>query len=217
MSIEVFLADDHTIVREGIKLAVEGKAKDIKIVGEASNGEEVLKMTKNNPADVYVLDISMPIINGIETTSRLIKREPKSKIIILSVHDEKTFVEKTLKCGARGYILKESATEELVRGIREVYKNKFYLSPKILKFIVQGFLDKKYPYLLEKEGNKLTKREREIIQLIAEGFSNKDVSERLKLSLNTVHVHRNNIMHKLDMHKQADLIRYALKEGIAKL
>ena len=217
MSIEVILADDHIIVRDGIKAAIEEQAKDIKIIGEASNGDEVLKMAKNNPADVYVLDIAMPILNGIETSARLIKMDSKSKVIILSVHDEKIFVENALKCGAKGYILKESQTSEVIHAIREVYMNRFYLCSEVSKFIVKGFLGKKNNYERCENVVELTQREREILQLIAEGFSNKEIAKRLRLSLNTVHVHRNNIMYKLDIHRQAGLIRYALKEGICQI
>ena len=217
MSIEVILADDHVIVREGIKAAIEGQAKDIEIIAEASNGEEVLNMAKNNPADIYVLDIAMPILNGIETSARLIKMDPKSRVIILSVHDEKIFVENALRSGAKGYILKESQTSEVIHAIRQVYRNRFYLCPAVSKYIVKGFLGKKNNYGSLEKTVELTQREREILQLVSEGFSNKEIAKRLRLSLNTVHVHRNNIMFKLDIHKQAGLIRYALKEGICQI
>jgi DNA-binding NarL/FixJ family response regulator len=217
MSIEVILADDHAVVIDGIKAVVDRKGEDIEIIGEATNGKEVLEMAKHSPADVYVLDVAMPILNGIETTERLRKMDQKCKIIILSMYDDKTFVEKAFKYGANGYILKETATEEIIRAIREVCMDQYYLSPKISKFVIKGFLGKRYYYEQKKQEGALTKREREILQLIAEGFTNKEIAIHLKLSLNTVHVHRNNIMSKLDIHKQADLIRYALKEGISHL
>ncbi|MCK4395702.1 response regulator transcription factor [candidate division WOR-3 bacterium] len=217
MSIKVILADDHPVVRDGIKFIINRKGTDIAIIGEASNGSEVLDMAKEDPADVYVIDISMPILNGIETTERLIKLEPQSKVIILSIHDSRIFVEKALKSGARGYILKESVTEEVINAIREVYKGRFFLSPGVSKFVVQGFLGKRHGYKKYQKIVSLTRREREILQLIAEGFTNKETARKLNLSLNTVHVHRKNIMEKLDIHKQADLIRYALKEGISNL
>lgn len=217
MSIKVILADDHPVVRDGIKFIINRKGTDIAIIGEASNGSEVLDMAKEDPADVYVLDISMPILNGIETTERLIKLEPQSKVIILSIHDSRIFVEKALKSGARGYILKESVTEEVINAISEVYRGRFFLSPGVSKFVVQGFLGKKHGYKKYQKIVSLTRREREILQLIAEGFTNKETARKLNLSLNTVHVHRKNIMEKLDIHKQADLIRYALKEGISNL
>lgn len=217
MSIEVVLADDHAVVRDGIKAVIEGKAEDIKVIAEAANGDELLKIAKKNPADVYILDISMPILNGIETTSRLRKMYPKAKIIILSIHDERTFVEKALRCGAKGYVLKESSADEVVNAIRQVYANRFFISPKIAKFVVQGFIGKTNRANKPERTATLTTRERAILQLIAEGFTNKEMARQLKLSLNTVHAHRNNIMHKLDMHRQAELIRYALKEGISQL
>jgi len=217
MSIEVILADDHAIVRDGIKALVARKGEDIKIIGEASNGKEVLELAGSNPADVYVIDAAMPILNGIETIERLKKIDKNCKIIILSMHDDRNFVEKALKYGANGYILKESATDEIIHAIREVYADKFFLSPKISRFIVDGFLGKRYINENDKDVVDLTKREKEILQLIAEGFTNKEIAVQLKLSLNTVHVHRNNIMKKLDIHRQADLVRYALKEGISHL
>lgn len=216
MSIKVILGDDHPVVRDGIKAVLNRKAKDIEIVGEAVNGKEVLKIAQNRPADVYVLDISMPVLNGIETARRLMRMDPKSKIVMLSIHDEKTFVERSLESGAQGYVLKESATEELIQAIREISRGKYFLSPGVSKFIVQEFLGKRQHYGREKKIATLTRREKEILQLIGEGLTNKEIAGQLKISLNTVHVHRNNIMDKLDIHRQAGLIRYALKEGISK-
>lgn len=217
MSIKVIIADDHTIVREGLKSLIDSMSKDIEIIGEASNGKEVLKMAENNPADIYILDISMPILNGIETTDRLIKMNSKNKIIILSRHDNKELVKKALEFGAKGYILKSNSGDELVNAINEVYKGSTFLSPKISDFIVEGFLGKKYHYKKKKEAVELTRREREILQLIAEGFTNKEIAKKLNISSFTVHVHRSNIMQKLNIHKQAGLIRYAIKEGISGL
>ena len=217
MSIRVLLADDHPVVRDGLRSVIDKKAEDIKIIGEASNGSDVLEMAKKNQVDIYVLDISMPILNGIETTDRLMKMNPDSKIIMLSIHDGHIFVEKALKRGARGYILKESATEEVIRAIREVYMGRFFLSPAISKFIVKGFLGKMQGHRRYEKPVNLTQREREILQLIAESFTNKEIARKLNISLYTVQVHRRNIMQKLDIHKHADLIRYAIKEGISKL
>jgi len=217
MSIRVIIADDHDVVLDGIKAIIDRKAKGIEIIGEASNGEEVLKMVKDNPADVYVLDIAMPILNGIETAERLRKMDKKCKIIILSMYDDRSLVEKAFKYGVNGYIVKEKASEEIIRAIQEVYMDKFFLSPKISKFIIEGFLDGKHCYKQDKKVIYLTRREREILQLIAEGFTTKGIAIKLNLSLNTVHVHRYNIMQKLNIHKQAGLIRYALREGISHL
>lgn len=217
MSIKVLLADDHPVVIDGLKSVIEKKCEDIEVTGEASNGKEVLEIAEKNLIDVYVLDISMPILNGIETAIRLKKMDPETKIIILSIHDKRIFVEKALKNGARGYILKESATEEVIRAIREVYMGRFYLSPAISNFVVNGFIENMNNSKKDEDEINLTRREREILQLIAEGFTNKDIARKLNLSLYTVHVHRKNIMKKLDVHNHADVVRYAIKEGISKL
>ena len=139
----------------------------------------------------------------------------KNKIIILSRHDNKELVKRALEFGAKGYVLKSNTGEELVNAIKEVYKGKSYLSPKISGFIIEEFLGKKYHYKKKKKAVELTRREREILQLIAEGFSNKEIAGKLNISSATVHVHRSNIMQKLNIHKQAGLIRYAIKEGIS--
>ena len=217
MSIEVIIADDHAVVRDGIKAIIERKGKDIKIIGEASNGREVLKIAENNPADVYVLDLAMPILNGIETAASLRKMDTKCKIVILSMHDDRNLVDKALKYGVHSYILKDTASEEIIHAINEVYLGRFFLSPKISKFVVQGFLEKTNHFDQNKNAIELTRREKEILQLIAEGFTSKEIAIQLHVSLDTVHAHRNNIMKKLDIHKQAGLIRYALKEGISYL
>lgn len=213
----MIIGDDHNIVREGIREVIERKAKDIKVIGEASNGNEILNLAKTKPADVYIIDITMPILNGIETTDRLVRMNPKSKIIILSMHNNRNLIEKAFKYGAKGYILKESDVEEVIHAIREVYMNRFFLSSKISKFVVHSFLRKKHSSKAVKILGQLTRREREILQLIGEGFDDKEIATKLNVSLHTAHAHRKSIMRKLDLHKQADLIRYALKEGICKL
>lgn len=217
MSIGVVIADDHAVVRDGIKAIIERKGTDIEIMGEASNGREVLEMADNNPADVYVLDIAMPILNGIETAATLRKMNAEFKIIILSMYDDVNLIDKALRHGVHGYITKETATEEIIHAIQEVYMGGFFLSPKISKFVIQGFLDKRKNVDQNKNVIKLTSREREILQLISEGFTTKEISMKLNISVDTVHVHKNNMMQKLDIHRQAGLIRYALKEGISHL
>ncbi len=217
MNIKVILADDHEVVREGIKAVIDKKGKDIEIIGEASNGKEVLKIAKNNPADVYLLDIAMPILNGIETTERLKKRYPKCKVVILSIYDDRSSVKKALQYGADAYLVKGTAAREIVQAIYEVYKDGYFLSPKVSKYLVNSFLGKTNHYGQKDNETNLTRREREILQLIAEGYTNKEMAINMDLSYFTVQAHRNNIMRKLDLHKQADLIRYALKEGFSHL
>jgi len=218
MSIRVLIADDHPIVREGLRAAIHNdQASDIEIVAEASNGREVLEIADKKQIDVYILDIMMPLLNGIETASRLSRMNPDSRIIILSVHDSRMFVEKAIKAGAKAYILKESSIEEIVHAIREVYRGKSFLSPAVTQYIIDGFIKKAQQSGKAASIVALTTREKEVLQLLAEGFTSKEIATRLSLALNTVHVHKKNIMQKLDLHKQADLVRFAIKEGISKL
>jgi len=158
----------------------------------------------------------MPGLNGIDTTERIMKEDEKAKVIILSMHDDRTFVEKAFKNGAKGYILKENAPEEIIKAIREVYDGNFYLSPKISSYLVNGFL---FNNLSEDKKNDvlLTTREREVLQMVAEGKTSKEIATYTSISVHTVNVHRKNIMRKLGLHKQADLVRYAIKEGLVKL
>lgn len=215
MSIKVLIADDHEIVRKGIISVIASEADDIQVVAEAADGNEVLRIAESNQVDIYVIDIAMPNLNGIDAAARLRTIAPKSKIIFLTMYDRKSLVEKALQCGAKGYLLKESAVQEIVQCIREVYRNKMYVSSIIATFLKKEFSGKKYNYEQCKSTASLTKREKEILQLIAEGYSNKDMADNLNLSLNTIHVHRNNIMQKLNIHKETALVRYALKEEIS--
>ena len=220
MSIRVFLVDDHPVTREGLRSAIEARSSDIQVVGEAADGLAALETVGKIGVDVYIMDVSMPVLNGIETTQRLIKKDPRSKVIILSVHDSRAIVEKAFLSGAHGYLLKESATDEVIQAIHEVSKGRYYVSPAISGFLVHGFLggqSKTHGRDALQTHAALTPREREILQLIAEGMTVKEIASKLGLRLNTALVHRKNIMQKLDLHKQADLVRYAIKEGISKL
>jgi len=214
MIIKVILADDHSIVRDGIKAVVEKRGENIQIIGEAASGHELPKLAAAKPADVYVMDISMPQLNGIETTARLLAKDHHARVIMLSMHDDRIFVERALRSGARGYILKETATEEIVTGIREVHAGRFYMSPKISSYLVENFLEKEPQ---KQAVSVLTSKERGILQLLAEGLTSKEIAETLTLSLHTVHVHKNNIMKKLNIHRQAELVKFALKEGIIQI
>ncbi|MBF0570267.1 MAG: response regulator transcription factor [Candidatus Omnitrophica bacterium] len=214
MSITVIIADDHALVREGIKAVLKKTTLGIDVIAEASNGKEVLNIAKKMPADIFLLDISMPFLNGLELTVRLIQLNPKNKIIILSMYDDQMSVERALQSGAKGYLIKETASEEVVRAIREVANGRIFLSPKISRYIVKDFFGSRQQYKKRERFLRLTGKEREILQLVAEGFSSKDIAKELKIVLATVMVHRKNIMHKLDIHKETDLVRFAFKEGI---
>jgi DNA-binding NarL/FixJ family response regulator len=218
MNIRVVIADDHPVVRDGLRLAIERSGKNIVIVGEASDGMEVLEIARTKPSDVFILDITMPKLNGIETTRELLRRSPAARIIILSLHDTRAMGEESLAAGARGFPTKETVTRNVVDAVTEVHAGRFYLCPAIAHFVVEaGLLGKKG---LRKRGAApvaLTGQERKVLQLIAEGHSTKEIAAMLGLSVNTIHAHRNRVMAKLNIHKQADLVRYAISVGVAKL
>lgn len=212
--IKVVMADDHVIVRQSIRSVLERKRSDIKVVAEVANGKELLQAAKEHKADVYIVDISMPILNGIDATQKLIRIQPSAKIIMLSMFDDRASVENAVKAGANAFVVKEATINEIIEAIDEVCAGKFFLCSQVSKYLIRGFLDNSTDGRRVPKGH-LTHKERQILQLISEGFSSKRIAEEFKLSLNTVHVHRNNIMKKLNIHKQAELIRYAIKEGIA--
>ena len=214
MKAKIVLADDHVLVREGVRMMLESAKDEFTVAAEFANGKDLVEYAKTHTPDVYVVDISMPILNGIEATAKIMKLQPNAKVLILSMYDDRVSVEKALKAGARGYLVKVSSSGELLDALREILAGRFYFGGKISKFLVQGFLGKTSP---KKRAGSLTPKEKEILQLIAEGYSSKQIAKQFTLSLNTIHVHRNNIMRKLGIHKQAELVRYALKEGIAQL
>ncbi len=210
--VNIVLADDHVMVRSGIKAAMERKRQEVKVVAEVSNGKELLELPSDLQVDVFLVDISMPLLNGIEATKRLKKIRKDAKVIILSMYDDRISVERAIRAGANGFIIKVSTIDEVLKAIDDVLEGKFFLCSSISKYVFEGFLNKASG---KKSSHILTAKEKEILQLVAEGYSSRRIAEEFGLSLNTVHVHRNNIMHKLRLHKQADLIRYAIKEGIA--
>lgn len=215
MKRKIVLADDHAIVRNGVKAVLEKLGKNMEIVAEISNGKDLVDYAQKHGADVYVVDISMPVLNGIEAVERIVRRNPDAKVVMLSMYDDRVSVEKSLKAGAKGFIVKVSTADEIVDAIEEVAAGRFYLCSKVSKYIVQGFLGKSSSRKRDVTG--LTPKEKEVLQLIAEGYSSKQIAKSFNLALNTIHVHRNNIMKKLGIHKQAELVRYAIKEGIAQL
>lgn len=215
MKRKIVLADDHAIVRNGVEAVLEKLGKNMEIVAEISNGKDLVDYAQKHGADVYVVDISMPVLNGIEAVERIVRRNPDAKVVMFSMYDDRVSVEKSLKAGAKGFIVKVSTADEIVDAIEEVAAGRFYLCSKVSKYIVQGFLGKSSSRKRDVTG--LTPKEKEVLQLIAEGYSSKQIAKSFNLSLNTIHVHRNNIMKKLGIHKQAELVRYAIKEGIAQL
>lgn len=210
--INIVLADDHVMVRSGIKAALERTNKDIRVVAEVSNGKELLDLPTDLKVDIFLVDISMPILNGIEATKKLKRIRKDAKVIILSMYDDRISVERAVRAGASGFVIKVSTIEEVIKAIEDVSKGRFFLCSSISNYVFEGFINT----AKGKKGlHTLTAKEKEVLQLVAEGYSSRRIAEEFGLSLNTVYVHRNNIMHKLKLHKQADLIRYAIKEGIA--
>jgi DNA-binding NarL/FixJ family response regulator len=211
--IRVLLADDHAILRSGLRLLLE-REPDFAVVGEAADGRAAVEWLAREPADVAVMDVGMPGLNGIEATAQIARRNPKTAVIMLSMHSDETYVLRCLRAGARGYILKESAEHELIAAIRAVAVGKSYFSPKVKRLLQEDHVARLRRSGCEDPFELLTSREREILQLIAEGNSNKEVAARLFLSVYTVETHRKNIQEKLKLHGPADLILFAVRKGM---
>jgi two-component system, NarL family, response regulator NreC len=216
MSISVLIADDHPLVRDGLRFSIQRSGKRIDIVGEAADGLEVLRIAKKHRIDVFILDITMPRLNGLDTARELIKKHPGAKIIILSLHDSRALVAEVIEVGVRGYLTKEAAGSNVVEAICEVYAGNFYLSPDITHFIVEKALAGTRRIRAARKAI-LTAQERKVLQLIAEGRTAKEIASELECAVNTIHAHRKSLMAKLDIHKGIDLVHFAIKEGIAKL
>jgi DNA-binding NarL/FixJ family response regulator len=215
MRIRVVLADDHKIVRDGLKSLLD-QCPDIEVVAVADHGRQLLALVEADPPEVVLLDVSMPEMNGIDVVRRLSANCPTVKVVMLSMHSDRRFVTESLSAGARGYLLKDSAFEELVRAIMAVNNGEFYLSPKIAGVIVQDYLRKSSPPV-ETAFNILTNREREVLQLIAEGKSTKEIAFNFNVSIKTVETQRQQIMKKLNMFSVAELTKYAIREGLTAL
>ena len=207
MPIEVLLADDHQIVRQSLKVLLEKEG--LKIVGEASNGQEAVKIARALHPDVAVLDVSMSVMNGIDAAKEIQKVSPQTKSVFLTIHDEDPFLLEALRVGAKGYVVKTHAAEHLVRAIREASRGGVYLSPEVSRAVVQAYQNK-----TELCAEPLSPRERQVLQLIAEGKKTKEVAGVLDISVKTAETHRTRIMEKLDIHETAGLVRYAIRRGL---
>ena len=212
--IRLLLAEDHTIVREGLRSLIDS-SKDVEVVGEVGDGREALKKVEEIELDIVLMDIRMPGLNGIEATRQIKKRFPDVKVLILSMHPDEEYVLEALRAGASGYILKQAAHEELFTAIRAVYRNDVFLSPSVSKKVVEAYSQFNKGIIPEPSVlDKLTQREREVLQLIAEGKSNKEISSLLFISPSTTETHKAHLKEKLGLHKTADLIKYAYRKGI---
>jgi DNA-binding NarL/FixJ family response regulator len=209
MSIRVMLADDHTLVRAGIRSLLES-IPEVEVVAEADDGREALDLINKHRPDVALLDIGMPGLNGLELAKRVSTESPKTRIIILSMHADANYVNQALRAGVRGYLLKGAAVSELPLAIRAVTRGETYLTPKVSRFVVDGFLSGEESGPLEG----LTRRQCEILQLIAEGHSTKEIAGLLSLGVKTVETHRSRLMDRLDIHDVAGLVRFAIRAGL---
>lgn len=214
--IRVHIADDHAVVIEGLKAVLKRTAPDITVSGEARDGRKALALARQSPADVYVFDISMPVLNGLEAMERLLVADGAAKVIMLSMHDDRPTIEKALRAGARGYLVKESAAGEIVRALRMVHRGDCYLSPAVSALLEAPSLRSPRKRAKTCEWSLLTGKETDVVRLIADGLGNKQIAAKLSISCSTVQVHRRNISRKLDIHKQTDLVRYAIREGLSR-
>jgi DNA-binding NarL/FixJ family response regulator len=211
--IRILLADDHNILRDGMRLLLERQA-GFSVVGEAADGREVVQLAQEQTPDVVVMDIAMPNMNGIEATRRIVERKPQIGVVILSMHYDESYVIRSLKAGARAYLLKDAVKTELIAAIQAVVQGRSFFSPKISRILQEDFVQ-----LLGRRGaddsyDLLTEREREVLQLVAEGKTNKEIAAHLNLSLYTVDTHRTHILQKLNLHSVPELILYAVRKGI---
>ncbi|MCU1274441.1 MAG: two component transcriptional regulator, LuxR family [Bryobacterales bacterium] len=211
--IRILLADDHTVVRKGLILLLESHP-GFKVIAEASNGREAVALAEAHTPDVVVLDVAMPTLNGIEAARQISSKLPQTAIVFLSMHSDEGYLLKALKSGAKAYLLKDSAEYDLINAIKAVSEGKAFFSPAISKMLVEDYMRQMREREVEDSYELLTTREREILQLFAEGKAPKEVASMLNLSLYTVETHRSNIFQKLNLHSGAELILYAVRKGV---
>jgi two-component system response regulator NreC len=211
--LRILLADDHIVMRTGLRALLE-RQPNLEVVGESENGREAIELVTSLKPDVVVMDVGMPVLNGIEATKTIVSQHPTTAVVILSMHVDESYIMRALKAGARGYLLKDSAPADLIGAIQAVSQNKSFFSPKVSRILAED-----YVRVLKQKGavdsyDLLTSREREILQLIAEGKANKEVAAALNISAYTVETHRSHILEKLNLHNPAELILYAVRKGL---
>lgn len=209
----VLLADDHAVVRKGLRFILE-QEPDLQVAGEAADGREAVRLARELSPDVVVMDIAMPQLNGIDATSQIVKQNPRTNVLILSMHNDETYLLRALEAGARGFLLKDTAEEDLVRAVRVAAQGKPFFSPAIAQALLEDYMRNLQQRNQQDSYSLLTDREKEVLQLLAEGRSNKEVAQLLNLSVYTVETHRTRIMQKLNLHNTAELVLYAVRKKI---
>jgi two-component system, NarL family, response regulator NreC len=212
-NIRILLADDHTVVRKGLRLLLESQPA-FAVAAEAANGREAVALAEEHRPGVVVMDVAMPILNGIEAARQILAKLPQTAVVFLSMHSDESYVLRALKAGARAYLLKDSAEQDLINAVKAVSEGKAFFSPAISKMLVEDYVRSLAERNVEDSYELLTTREREVLQLLAEGRNNKEVAGILNLSLYTVETHRGNILQKLNLHSGAELILYAIRKGV---
>ena len=214
MGVRLLLADDHEIVRKGLRALLEGEP-DWEVAAEVADGRDAVDKTRELKPDVAILDISMPLLNGLEAARQIVKDGSQTKVLVLTMHDSDPLIQQVLAAGARGYILKSDAARDLVTAVDALRRNKTFFTPKVAQVVLEGYLDKNPREALPDGGCfRLTTRQREIVQLLAEGKSSKEVASALGLSVKTAETHRASIMRRLDCHSVTALVRYAIRNHI---
>jgi two-component system response regulator NreC len=213
MPIRILLADDHTVMRSGLRLLLE-RQPNLVVVGEAADGRQAVELAASEKPDVVVMDIAMPHLNGVEAARQIVKSAPLIAVVILSMHSDESYVIRSLKAGARAYLLKDSAESDLISAIHAITEGKSFFSPLVRRILKEDYMHQLAEMGAEDTYELLTTREREVLQLVAEGKSNKEVANLLNLSLYTVETHRTHILQKLNIHSVPELILYAVRKGI---
>lgn len=211
--VRVLLAEDHTIVRKGLRSLLDGET-GIEVIGEAGDGREAIEKVRQLRPDVVLMDITMPGLNGLEATRQIKKRFPEVKVVILTVHTTEEYILQILRAGASGYVVKQAAPTELLSAIQAAYRGDSFLSPSISAKVIEEYIRQAEAMAERNSYNRLTDREREVLQLIAEGHSNREIAELLHISVKTVETHRTHLMDKLDLHNTAELTQYAIRKGV---
>jgi two-component system response regulator NreC len=213
MPIRILLADDHIVMRSGLRLLLE-RQPNLLVVGEAADGRQAVELAASEKPDVVVMDIAMPHLNGVEAARQIVNRAPLTAVVILSMHSDESYVIRSLKAGARAYLLKDSAESDLISAIHAITEGKSFFSPLVRRILKEDYMHALAEMGAEDSYELLTTREREVLQLVAEGKSNKEVANLLNLSLYTVETHRTHILQKLNLHSVPELILYAVRKGI---